>query len=91
MGNEIPTQRVADARAILQFLPDDVEAIEDEANRKRSEAAKAGKVGKASKKISGATSSGSTKAKPDHKGADALAAASKTNRGSRSRISRRMV
>ena len=56
----------------------------DEANKKRSEAAEQGRVGRASAKnkdeFSDATTCGTTKQKPEHKSSTAKAKASKTNR-----------
>jgi len=56
----------------------------DEANKKRSEAAEQGRVGRASAKnkdeFSDATTCGTTKQKPEHKSSTVKAKASKTNR-----------
>lgn len=64
--------------------------IRDEANRKRSEAAEQGRVGRAAAKnkdeFSTATTSGTTKQEPEHKSSAAKAAASKTNRGTVERM-----
>jgi len=66
--------------------------ILDEANKKRSEAAEQGRVGRASAKnkdeFSDATTCGTTKQKPEHKSSTTKAAASKTNRGTVERMDR---